>query len=297
MATRSETEVGISANFPRVASKEGIVSSQNQAREEMEIVRKAQNGDEVAFEALYTKYQLRVFWYSLKRLGNRADAEDVTSEVFLKMAENLSRFQIREKPFGAWVFRIAHNTLISLKRAQKSTESETMLAIKPSQDRFSNPEEFVEKQLLIEQIFASVEKLPVYQKKVIIMRFVEGLSVKETAKKLGKGESNVKVRQTKAIINLSAMLNQDGFRDLPDFAKRKPISTTVVERIRRVSAEKLDQLPMQLKKAADLIRSGKTIEEVAQTLDKQVDTVYSHLTLALSRLGQTRARSKAKKVL
>ncbi len=264
--------------------------------EEVILISKARKGDGMAFSAIYEVYAPRVFSYYSQRVGSLEVAEDLTSDVFINIIQKLPEFEFRGIPFSAWVLRIAHNKLVSFWRSRREAGDGSLLEVVPSQDESSNPQVVVEKKMLVEQILAVAETLPEFQKEIFRARFLEGLSVQETAQKLRKSENSVKVGQSRAFLNLRAILSQDGFKDLIGFVERKPMSTTVVERIRRVSRDKLDRLPPYLRIIADLIRSGKTIEEAAQTSGKRVDRVYSNLFLALSRLGKTKPRINAKKV-
>lgn len=256
--------------------------------EENKIVEKAKNGDEEAVSVLFSIYFPRLFWYGQKRLNNFQDAQDFASQVFVKIIPSLPTYEIRERPFGAWVFRVAHNTLVSIRRSQNSdkrTDDGFWLKI-PSQDQPSDPAEDVERQMLVNQVLAAAEKLPEFLRVVVFLRFVEGFSISEIAEKLGISKNNVKVRQHRAVLSLRGMLRQDGFSDIVDI---KPESKTKIdEKIRSLRQEKLDLLPPYLRRVADLIRAGKTKEEAAQILGKRVDRIYSGLYLVISRLGLTK---------
>ena len=90
------------------------------ALNERQLVDVAKTGDEKALSELYSSYFPRVYRYILARTGNVNDAEDLTEEVFLRMLNAIERFQWREAPFSAWLFRIAHNAVISQRRRNGS---------------------------------------------------------------------------------------------------------------------------------------------------------------------------------
>ena len=85
--------------------------------EEM-VIRAAQAGDREAFASLYEAHVDRVYHYLLRRMGQPADAEDVTAEVFIRAMKALKSFEFRGAPFVAWLLRIAHNTAVNHMKKQ-----------------------------------------------------------------------------------------------------------------------------------------------------------------------------------
>ena len=78
------------------------------------LVERAQRGDRLALEELYLLHFDRIYSYLHMSVGSRHDAEDLTTQTFVKMLEAIGRFQWRSVPFSAWLFRIAHNGLTDL---------------------------------------------------------------------------------------------------------------------------------------------------------------------------------------
>jgi len=140
-------------------------------------------------------------------MGNPYDAEDLTEEVFLRILDAIERFQWREAPFSAWLFRIAHNAVVSQRRKEGARGRSSPLSEALPVDS-QGPEEVVENRLALNEIMRAAETLPEAQRRVISLRFAAGLSVAETARAMSKGEGNVKVIQHKAIAKLREMLNQ-----------------------------------------------------------------------------------------
>ena len=183
------------------------MSPNGDAQNERLIVDAAKTGDEKALSELYLLYFPRVYRYILARTGNSYDAEDLAEEVFMKVLEAIDRFQWREAPFSAWLFRIAHNAIISQRRKDTARgKSAPLLEGVPIDS--AGPEELVEHQLVLAEVMAAAQKLPEAQRQVIAFRFSAGLSVAETARAMGKGEGNVKVIQHKAIAKLREMMGQ-----------------------------------------------------------------------------------------
>src|SRR3712207_9042802 len=73
------------------------------------LVERAQQGDRAALEELYLLHFDRIYSYLHMSVGNRHDAEDLTTQTFLRMLESIGRFRWGTAPFSAWLFRIAHN--------------------------------------------------------------------------------------------------------------------------------------------------------------------------------------------
>jgi RNA polymerase sigma-70 factor (ECF subfamily) len=183
------------------------VSPNLDAHGERAIVDAAKTGDEAALAELYNLYFPRVYRYILARMGNPYDAEDLTEEVFLRVLDAIERFQWREAPFSAWLFRIAHNAVISQRRKEGARGRSSPLSEALAVDS-QGPEEMVENRLALNEIMKAAETLPEAQRRVISLRFAAGLTVAETARAMGKGEGNVKVIQHKAIAKLREMLAQ-----------------------------------------------------------------------------------------
>jgi RNA polymerase sigma-70 factor (ECF subfamily) len=183
---------------------------------ERDIVQRARIGDQQALADLYDLYFPRIYRYVLARTGNPPEAEDVTEEVFVRMLGGIGNFEWRQAPFAAWLFRIAHNQVVSNARKNGARRQDTTLSVSiadPSPDPFSR----VEDRLHFEQIFDVARCLPQAQREVLWLRFAVGLSVGDTARALGKHEGNVKVLQHKAIAKLQKLLvGPDGIADVPD---------------------------------------------------------------------------------
>lgn len=181
------------------------MSPNSEAHGERLIVDAARAGSDAALSELYSLYFPRVYRYILARTGNTYDAEDLTEEVFMKVLEAIERFEWREAPFSAWLFRIAHNAVISQRRKDGARGRSAPLTEGLALDS-QGPDELVENRLALNEIMNAAQKLPDAQRQVIALRFGAGLSVAETARAMNKGEGNVKVIQHKAIAKLREMV-------------------------------------------------------------------------------------------
>src|SRR5215213_2621842 len=88
------------------------------------LVARAQDGDREALEELYLLHFDRIYSYLHMSVGNRHDAEDLTTQTFLKMLESITRFRWQSAPFSAWLFRIAHNLAMDHFRATRRWQPE-----------------------------------------------------------------------------------------------------------------------------------------------------------------------------
>lgn len=175
--------------------------------DERTLVEAAQRGSQDALTALYEHYFPRVYRYVAARLGGGEDAEDVTEEIFLRIITNLGTFSWRGLPFGAWVFRIARNEVVSHVRKQKS-RGQTAELSDAIPDEALDHVTVIETQFTLAIVREATAKLPEAQRQVIALRFGAGLSVAETAQALKKTENNVKVLQHKAIAKLQTLTRE-----------------------------------------------------------------------------------------
>jgi RNA polymerase sigma-70 factor (ECF subfamily) len=190
------------------------VSPNSDAQAERLLVDAAKAGDQAALSELYQTYFPRLYRYILARTGNSYDAEDLTEEVFMRVLQAIKRFEHRKAPFSAWLFRIAHNAVISQRRKETARGRSSQLNDGMQVDT-AGPEELAEKHVALIEVMQAAKTLPDAQRQVISLRFAAGLTVAETARAMGKGEGNVKVIQHKAIAKLREMMGQPKKRPKP----------------------------------------------------------------------------------
>lgn len=176
--------------------------------DEFTLVESAKNGSQRALSELYEHFFPKVYRYVAARLGNTEDAEDVTEEIFLRVVHNIQSFNWRGLPFGAWVFRIARNEVVSHVRREKNRSTNAELT-ETIPDHGADHATAIEFQFTMQSVRLATEKLPEAQRQVIALRFGAGLSVAETARALSKTENNVKVLQHKAIAKLQQLVQPE----------------------------------------------------------------------------------------
>jgi RNA polymerase sigma-70 factor, ECF subfamily len=173
---------------------------------ERETVDRARRGDQNALADLYDWYMPRIYRYAVARLGNPAEAEDLTEEVFLKMLGAIGDFRWKEVPFSSWLFRIAHNQIATHFRRTAQRGGPAAEISEEMVDWRAGPAAAVEERITMEEVRRAAAELPEAQREVIALRFAVGLSIAETAKALGKRENNVKALQHKAVAKLQKVL-------------------------------------------------------------------------------------------
>src|SRR3954452_9333807 len=104
------------------------------------LVERAQAGDRDALEELYLIHFDRIYSYLHVSVGNRHDAEDLTTQTFVKMLESINRFRWQSAPFSAWLFRIAHNLAMDHFRANRRWQPEEDVPEPPADDSTSAEE-------------------------------------------------------------------------------------------------------------------------------------------------------------
>jgi len=168
-------------------------------------IERARAGDQQALAAVYDWYLPRVYRYVLSRLGNVAEAEDLTEDIFLRMLGAIADYKRTGVPFSAWLFRIARNHLVSYYRKNGNRKDHGALQETMADSR-QDPASIVETQLMLGEVAVAVQRLPDAQRDVIALRFAVGLSIAETAQVLGKRQGNVKALQHKAVTRLQKIL-------------------------------------------------------------------------------------------
>lgn len=151
-----------------------------------------------AFEVLYRRYFDKVYRYLLRQVGSREDADDLTSQVFLKAFAAIRSYR-PTLPFSSWLFRIARNVAIDhLRRRKHQPLSEDVGDLQAAQDT----EDVAMRDEALRTLSRHLRDLTAQQRDVIALRFFAGLSIHETAKALGKSEGAVKARLHRGIAQL-----------------------------------------------------------------------------------------------
>ena len=170
-----------------------------------DLVDRAQKGDRAALEELYLIHFDRIYSYLHVSVGNRHDAEDLTTQTFLRMLESIKRFKFGTAPFSAWLFRIAHNLAMDHFRANRRWQPEEEV---PEPHGAEEPSaEIGALQRIGEQsMLAMIEDLSPEQQQVLTLKFVFNFGNGEVATILGKTEGAVKSLQHRALVSLQKQI-------------------------------------------------------------------------------------------
>lgn len=170
--------------------------------DEMTLVRFSQAGDQEMFALLYQTYVDRIYRYVYFRVADDNIAQDITSQIFLKVWEKLDTYQAGQSPFMAWIYRIARNTVIDYYRTKKFTISlENAQPIELSHD--DEVDEKLDIQIQSQKLRAALRGLTKEQRQVLILKFVDGLSTTEIAKQLKKQTGAIRALQMRGLQGLA----------------------------------------------------------------------------------------------
>ena len=160
---------------------------------EAALVRRAAR-DPDAFARLYDVYAGRVYRYAYARLRNHADAEDLTAQTFRRALEGLPRYQWRELPFGAWLFRIARNLCIDRGRAHSALSLDDLAAggVELADHAESDADAALELQRATDAAWAAVATLPPLQRRAVVLRYGRDRSHAEVGVIIGRSEAATK---------------------------------------------------------------------------------------------------------
>lgn len=170
------------------------------------LIQRAQQGEEAALAELYQRHTPAIFRYFFFRVNDQALAEDLTGEVFMHMVEALPRYVERGVPFAAWLFRIAHARLVDHHRRAAHRPTESLTETHP--DHAPSPEDQAHSLAEARRLKKAIALLTEEQQTVIQLRFVEGYSLEETARMMGKTTGAIKAMQHRALNRLARQLNQ-----------------------------------------------------------------------------------------
>src|SRR5204862_2414058 len=176
-------------------------------RQVEELVARAQAGDRDALEELYLEHFDRIYGYLHMSVGNRHDAEDLTTQTFLKMLESIGRFRWRSAPFSAWLFRIAHNLAMDHFRARRRWQPEEEVPEPPGSEEPSAEMEAMQS-IGRQSMMELIERLSPEQQQVLTLKFVFNFPNAEVATILGKSEGAIKSLQHRALVSLQKQIAQ-----------------------------------------------------------------------------------------
>ncbi|KFK87004.1 RNA polymerase subunit sigma-24 [Streptomyces sp. JS01] len=175
----------------------------------MDLVERAQAGEADAFGRLYDQYSDTVYRYIYYRVGGKATAEDLTSETFLRALRRISTFTWQGRDFGAWLVTIARNLVADHFKSSRFRLEVTTGEMLDANEVARSPEDSVLESLSNAALLQAVRRLNPQQQECVTLRFLQGLSVAETARVMGKNEGAIKTLQYRAVRTLARLLPDD----------------------------------------------------------------------------------------
>ncbi len=175
----------------------------------MDLVERAQSGEAEAFGCLYDHYSDTVYRYIYYRVGGRATAEDLTSETFLRALRRIGTFTWQGRDFGAWLVTIARNLVADHFKSSRFRLEVTTGEMLDANEVERSPEDSVLESLANSALLEAVRRLNPQQQECVTLRFLQGLSVAETARVMGKNEGAIKTLQYRAVRTLARLLPDD----------------------------------------------------------------------------------------
>jgi len=171
-----------------------------------DLVRRAQDGDAEAFGELYDHYVTMVHRYVYHRVGDRATAEDVTSETFVRALRRIDSLSFQGRDVGAWLVTIARNIIFDHVKSSRYRLEVATADMRDADRVTEGPEDAVVAHLTNQQLLECVRQLGSEQQECITLRFLQGLSVSETAEIMGKKDGAIKALQHRAVRRLAGLL-------------------------------------------------------------------------------------------
>jgi RNA polymerase sigma-70 factor (ECF subfamily) len=165
-------------------------------------------GDAEAFGDLYVRYLDDIYRYVFYRVRDEKGAEDLTERVFVSAWEAIGKYEPRGYPFSSWLYRIAHNAVVDYYRTRRDEKPLDAIAFTLA-DESLGPEETLIKKRDVSRLLEAVAQLSEEKQRLIILRFVDGMSHAHVAQILGKSEGACRVIQHRALAALSETLGKE----------------------------------------------------------------------------------------
>jgi len=177
----------------------------NMLEDEHKLIVEAKGGEAEAFGRLYDYYLPAIYRFILLKVAQREEAEDLTHQVFLKAWQNISDFSVKGFPFSSWLYRIARNLVIDHYRKIKPVINideklvSEKLIFRPALSELDDKQD-------VSRIMTALKQLQEIEQDVVIMRFIEDLSIKEISTTINKSEGAIKLIQHRAIKKIKIIL-------------------------------------------------------------------------------------------
>ncbi len=174
--------------------------------EEAQLIARAQESDRAAWDEIFQRHYQRIYVFVFCRIGDAMTAEDVTADVFVEAWKGIRRYSYRGVPLISWLYRIAHNLIADFLRRHNRAKTQRLEETRAPMPH--TPDE-AENVALWQSISAAFRRLTLEQQQVLVSRFIEGLSLAETASLMGKNENAVKALEFRALKSVRKVLGAE----------------------------------------------------------------------------------------
>jgi RNA polymerase sigma-70 factor, ECF subfamily len=166
--------------------------------------------DPAAFEPLYERYVDQIYRYTYRRVGNHAEAEDLTAQTFQQALSALPRYEWRGLPFGAWLYRIAGNLIIRHRRTRtREVAVEDVASYHAEHEWGDDLFDIVASREASSTLVDAVRRLPADQQRALVLKYARGLKNHEVGALMGRSEGAIKQLVHRAITALRASMLSD----------------------------------------------------------------------------------------
>jgi RNA polymerase sigma-70 factor (ECF subfamily) len=161
----------------------------------------------VALTQVFDQYALALYNYVMRRCEDSVLADNIVGDVFSRLLDHLSCGNGPRSNLRSYLFETAYNLLVDqIRYSQRRTPLETLAVFLPEEHAIPSN---IENRILCDYVWQVIQsELTDYQKHIIILRFLEGFSLRETAQILGKSVNSIKVSQNRAVMTLRKSLDQ-----------------------------------------------------------------------------------------
>lgn len=160
---------------------------------------------DITAEQLYIKYKDKVFGYIYNRIHNHADAEDLTSDVFMKVVAHIDDYSPEKASASTWIYVIAQNTLIEYYRKKKQTEDIDEMDIPVNSEALDGIVLHEQQEMLAK----ALQKLPEKMRDIIVARYYYGFRFAKIGEMMDMSEANARVTHARALAKLREIIEND----------------------------------------------------------------------------------------
>ncbi len=175
---------------------------------DFDLVKRFNDGDESAFNEIAKKYQQRIYWHARRMTGNHLDADEIVQEVLLVIYKKLGDFKFRSSLY-TWIYTITSTRSINLLRRRSVREIFSLQDSEAEKKTGNDILTDIENKEEVERLEKHLQKIPVKQREVFILRAVEGLSYEEISELTGKSVGGLKSNYFHALKKITGMMSNE----------------------------------------------------------------------------------------